>query len=139
MDPIKTLDRRYEGLTWAASFLWLGVRGFLPGLPVGTGLLGVGLVLVGVNLARRLSKIPLKEVSTALGATALLTGSLALYLGRLGIRVELPFFSLLLVAIGVVFLVRSIEGRGGARPVTDGWAAPNARPARLSELKAQAA
>lgn len=120
MDHIKTLDRRYEALAWAALFIWLGVRDFLHGLPVGTGLLGVGLILLGVNLARRLSNIPMKAVSTALGATALLAGSLILYLGRLGIRVELPFFSLLLIAIGVVFLVRSAEGRGATRPVPDG-------------------
>lgn len=110
MEDIKTLNRRYEAVAWGALFLWLGVRELLPGLPTGTGLLGVGAIFVGLNLARRLRHLPLNGVSTTLGVTALFMGGVVLFLTSLGTRVELPFFPVLLVLIGVGFLAHSVTG-----------------------------
>ncbi len=117
MNDTQRRNRRYELITWGALFLWAGVRDLIYGLPVGTGLLGVGLILLGVNAARRLRKIPINLVSTTLGVMVLLLGLVVLFLSLHGIRVVLPFFPVLLVVIGVILLVQSTTRiRGATRP-----------------------
>jgi hypothetical protein len=74
MNETKKLNQRYETIAWGALFLWMGVRDLLPGLPVGTGMLGIGLILLSLNLVRHLSHIPLNRVSTAIGGAAVLIG-----------------------------------------------------------------
>jgi len=120
MDDARTQNRRYELITWGALFLWAGVRDLLPGLPVGTGLLGVGLILLGVNAARRLHNVPVNAVSTTLGVMVSLLGFVVLFLSLQGIPVTLPFFPVLLVLIGVIFLVQSVAGIRGATRTQDG-------------------
>jgi hypothetical protein len=109
------LNRRYETIAWGALFLWVGARDLLPGLPIGTGMLGIGLILLGINLARRLSDLPINGVSTALGITACLVGAVELFRSLQGMQVELPFFPVLLVMIGVGFLAHSLTGMKTAK------------------------
>lgn len=102
MNDIKTLNKRYEVATWGILFLWSGVRDLFPGLPVGTGLLGVGLILLGLNLARYLSKIPMSGFSITLGTMAFVLGIVLLLSPVLNFpRFELPFFPVLLIVIGL--------------------------------------
>jgi hypothetical protein len=116
MGDTQRRNRRYELITWGALFLWAGVRDLIPGLPVGTGLVGVGLILLGLNTVRRLRDIPINVVSTTLGVMVLLLGLVVLFLSLQGIRVVLPFFPVLLAVIGVILLVHSAAGiRGAAR------------------------
>jgi hypothetical protein len=110
MNEIKALNQRYETIAWGALFLWVGVRDLLPDLPVGTGILGIGLILLGLNLVRRLSNIPMHRVSTALGGMAVFLGAVELFRAWQGIQVELPFFSILLIMIGAGFLAHSLTG-----------------------------
>ena len=110
MSETKKLNQHYETITWGALFLWVGVRDLLPGLPVGTGLLGIGLILLSLNLVRHLSHIPLNRVSTAIGGVAVLIGVAEIFRAWQGIQVELPLFSVLLVMIGAGFLAQSLTG-----------------------------
>ena len=110
MDNIRKLNRRYEIITWGILFVWVGARDLIPGLPIGTGMVGIGLILLVLNLARRFSDLPINGVSTALGVTALLVGAMELFRSFQGIQVELPFFPVLLVMVGVGFLAHSLTG-----------------------------
>ncbi len=110
MNETKALNQRYEAIAWGALLLWIGVRDLLPGLPVGTGMLGIGLILLGLNLVRRLSHILVNGVSTALGGVAVFLGAVELFRAWQGIQVELPFFSVLLIMIGAGFLAHSLTG-----------------------------
>jgi hypothetical protein len=120
MDDIRTLNRRYESITWGALFLWTGVRDLIPGLPAGTGLLGVGLILLGSNLARRFDNLPMNGVSATLGVMALCLSAVVLFLAPRGIRVDLPFFPVVMVVIGVIFLVHGATGITSATPTKSG-------------------
>jgi hypothetical protein len=120
MDNIRKLNQRYEILAWGTLFLWVGVRDLIPGLPIGTGMLGIGLILLGLNLARRISDIPINGVSTALGAAALLVGAVELFRSLQGIQVELPFFPVLLVMVGVGFLAHSLTGMKTSKTTENG-------------------
>jgi hypothetical protein len=110
MNGIKALNKRYETIAWGTLFLWVGVRDLLPGLPVGTGMLGIGLILLGLNLVRRFSRIPMNRVSTAIGGVAILIGLVEIFRTWQGIQVELPFFSVLLIMLGAGFLAQSLTG-----------------------------
>lgn len=111
---IRTLDKRFEIVTWGALFLWAGIRDLIPGLPNGTGLLGVAAILLGLNAARRFAKVPMSTVSTAFGVLALLLGGLVLFFSLQGIRVHLPLFPVLLALIGVGLLAQSAKRLNGA-------------------------
>jgi hypothetical protein len=112
MKKIKTLDQRYDTIAWGALFLYVGILSLISGVPAGTGALGIGAILLGLNLARYLSKIPTNGFSTALGWVMLALG-IIVYGMRwlLKIPVDLPFFETLLIVIGAVFLIRGITPR----------------------------
>ena len=122
MDEIKTLNQRYEIVAWGALFILLGTINLIPGVPSGTGVLGIGIILLGLNLARYLSKIPTNGFTITLGVIAAVLGG-ALYLLHSLLRIqqfELPFFPVLLVVIGVIFLVRSATGMKSATTMKNG-------------------
>ncbi|MEW5718161.1 MAG: hypothetical protein AB1817_06025, partial [Chloroflexota bacterium] len=102
------LNRKYETIAWGAFFIWLGVTNLLRALPDGTGAIGIGIILLGLNLARYASKIPTSGVTLFLGALALILGAFDVARAVLHLEIDLPFFPLLLIVIGVVWLLREI-------------------------------
>ncbi|MBI4789067.1 MAG: hypothetical protein HY782_18705 [Chloroflexi bacterium] len=107
MEDTRILNKRYETVAWGAFFILLGVTGLIPGVPEGTGTLGVGIILLGLNLARYLSHIRTSGFTITLGMIAILFGIADVLRAVLGLRVELPFFPILLITIGVIWLVRA--------------------------------
>lgn len=103
-NDVKVLKKRYELVAWGAVLIWIGVIELIPSEPAGTGWLGIATILLGVNLMRYLSKIPMNIISITLGVIALILGASRL----LHLRGSLPFFETFLIVIGVVFLVRSV-------------------------------
>ncbi len=91
--------------------LWLAPSGFVP---EGTWLAGAGLILLGLNAARRVRRIKVSGFGVALGLVALASG-VGRVLGR-----ELPFWPALLIVLGVALVVkaavapRKSEGAPGA-------------------------
>ncbi len=109
MDNARVLNRKYETIAWGMFFIWWGVTSLLRGLPEGIGAVGIGIILLGLNLARYLSKIPTSGVTIFLGVLALTLGAFDVARAVLHLETELPFFPLLLIVIGVVWLVRSVN------------------------------
>ena len=106
MNDIKTLGKRYKAVAWGAMFLLLGILGLIPGDQNGVFVLGIGIILLGLNLARYLSKIPTNGFTITLGALTFVLGSVAVLRPVLNVpRFELPFFPLLLVAVGLYVLM----------------------------------
>jgi hypothetical protein len=108
MDDARALNRKYETIAWGAFFIWLGITNLFRGLPEGVGAVGIGILLLGLNLARYVSKIPTSGLTIFLGALALVLGLFDLARVMLRLEIDLPFFPLLLIAIGVVWLFRGI-------------------------------
>ena len=69
VNPLITLNKRYEVIAWGLGFLWIGILGLIPGDQGGIGLLSIGLILLGLNLARAISKIPVNLFSIASGCS----------------------------------------------------------------------
>jgi len=106
MNDIKTLNKRYEAVAWGAMFILLGGLSLIPGEQNDVFVLGIGVILLGLNLARYLSKIPMNGVTIALGIMAFVLGMVALLRPVLNLpRFELPLFPVLLIVIGLYLLI----------------------------------
>lgn len=106
MDNRKSLDKRYEAIAWGIGFVWVGIYSLIPGNQNSIGVLGIGLILLGLNLARLLSQIPTSVFTIVLGSLASVLGLAALLRPVLNLpRFELDLFPLVLIAIGLYFLI----------------------------------
>ncbi len=89
---------------WGALFLFWGITVLFPTLPEGTGAAGIGIILIGLNLARYWKKQPTSRFTIILGALALLLGALQLARPLLHLTFDLPVFAILLLALGLITL-----------------------------------
>ena len=106
MNDIKTFNKRYEAVAWGAMFLLLGILSLIPGDQNGVFVLGTGIILLGLNLARYLGKIPTNGFTIILGALAFVVGTVALLRPVLNIPpIELLSFPVLLIVIGLYLLI----------------------------------
>jgi hypothetical protein len=107
MNDIRALDARYETVTWGVILILVGVLDAIPGNQAIAGVLGIGIVLLGLNLARHLSRIPVSPFSITLGAIALGLGAVAILRPLLGweFHLDLPAFATVLIVIGLYLLL----------------------------------
>jgi hypothetical protein len=110
MDNTRTLNRNFEAITWGAILIWWGVTELVVSLPHGVGAIGIGLILLGLNLARSLNGIPNRGFTTTVGILALVLGVLELASSVLHLSFDLPIFSILLIVLGLVVLARGLSG-----------------------------
>jgi hypothetical protein len=100
----KALDRRLESIGWALFLIMLGGLWLVPKerLPEETWLIGVGIILLGLNAARYLNGIKMGNFTIGLGILALLIG-IASFAG-----VELPLFPIILILIGANIIFKIV-------------------------------
>ena len=108
MENTQTLNRNLETVAWGALFIWWGITELIPGLPHGTGAIGIGLIFLGLNLARSLNGIPTSGFTTTLGILALVLGVLELAGSVMHLPFELPIFAILLIVLGGILLAREL-------------------------------
>ena len=65
-------------IAWGAIFILWGITEMIPSLPDGTGAVGIGIILIGLNVARSWKGQPTSGFTTTLGVLALLLGGLEL-------------------------------------------------------------
>jgi len=108
VDNTRKLNRNLETMAWGALFLWWGITELFQFLPHGTGAIGIGLIFLGLNVARSLNGIPTSGFSTTLGILALVLGGLELASSVLRLPFEIPVFAILLIVLGVILLAREL-------------------------------
>ncbi len=111
MNTTQTMHRNFEAIAWGAIFIWWGITELVVSLPEGIGLIGIGLILISVNVARRLSGVSISWFSTTLGILALVWGGLELLGVLINLPYELPVFAILLIVLGVLILAPELTGR----------------------------
>lgn len=111
MSTTQLMKRNFEGIAWGALFIWWGITVMLPSMPNGSTAFGTGLILIGVNVARRLSGIPANSFSTTIGVLALIWGGLELVGVLVNMPFELPIFAILLIALGVIILAPELRAK----------------------------
>jgi hypothetical protein len=108
MNNTQTLHRNFEAIAWGALFIWWGITELVPSLPAGTGAIGIGLILIGVNVARWFTGIPISGFSLTVGILALVWGGLELAGVLLSLPFELPVFAILLIVLGAIILAPAL-------------------------------
>ena len=111
MNNTQTMNRNFEAIAWGALFIWWGITEMASSLPDGSGAIGIGLILIGVNLARSLFGVPVSRFSAALGILALVWGGLELVGVLLSLPFEIPVFGITLIVLGVIILVPGLTGK----------------------------
>ena len=107
----KRLSGRLDDVAWALLFLMSGVILAIPGVPHpwAAWFIGVGAVLIAINLARYASGLRVSVLIVGCGAIAVATG-VGAYVG-----IELPILALVLLLIGVVILAEPLVKRNAQR------------------------
>jgi hypothetical protein len=85
--------------------LWLAPKAMFP---EGTWLAGLGLILLGLNAARRIRGIKTSAFGIVVGLVSLAAGG-----GRI-MGLDLPFLPALLIILGVVLVVKAVTSSGRA-------------------------
>ena len=103
------LNKRLETIAWGLFLIMLGGFSFVPHetVPEGAWSIGVGLIMLGLNLVRYLNGIKMSGFTTFLGVVSVISGVLQLF-GLHDIE-----GAILLIILGAYFIVKpSIEKKG---------------------------
>lgn len=105
----KNVDSRFQTVAWGIIIILFGVLSLVPGNQTSFFVLGIGIILLGLNILRSINSIPINGFSTALGIVSLILGGIALLRPILGWKtpLELPFFPILLIVFGLYLLITS--------------------------------
>ena len=104
MDDIQVRNRTFEGLAWGAFVIWWRIAELFQFLPSATWVLGVGLILIALNVARVRNGLPTSGFTITAGILALVWGGLEMAGRSLNLPFELPIFPILLIVLGVIVL-----------------------------------
>jgi hypothetical protein len=109
MENIKTLNHIFSKIGDNLLLIWWGIVMIMHPLTIGMGAIGTGLILLGVNAARRIKRIPTRLTTTVIGSMAILWGLLdTLFHPRLEVS-----FALMLIVIGLVSLAAMLARPDG--------------------------
>ena len=112
----QSLNKRLEAIGWGLFLILLGGIWLAPKgtIPEGTWLIGVGLILVGLNIARALNNIRANGFTTTLGILALVLGGAQLAGSILGMAFDLPVIAITLIVFGAIMLARAVTAGANA-------------------------
>ncbi len=105
------LDNRLQTAAWGIMIILFGGLSLVPGDQANLFVLGIGIILLGLNLLRYTSNIPINGFSTALGTVSLFLGGIATLRPILGWKahLELPLFPILLIVFGLYLMIPSLK------------------------------
>lgn len=106
MADTTNLDHRLDVLGWGVFFLMTGVLLLIPGLPEGSWLIGLGILLLGLAGVRVALGLAFEWFGVILGSSALLAGFGAMA------GLDIPVFAFFLVACGLA-LIAGVLSKGG--------------------------
>ena len=109
MEDTRKVNFDLETVAWGALFILWGIVEMFKFLPKGTGALGVGLILISLNITRALTSRPISGVTTTIGLLTLLAGGLEIASAYLHFSFEIPVFAILVFALGMVFLGSALK------------------------------
>jgi hypothetical protein len=109
MENTRKLNLDFEVIAWGAFLILWGITAMFKSLPDGTGAIGIGLILIGLNVVRSWAGRPISAFTTTFGILAFLLGGLELARPYLHLSFELPIFPIVLLALGVLILVRELR------------------------------
>ena len=109
MDNTRKFDFDLDAIAWGAFFILWGITEAFKLLPDGIGAIGIGILLITLNIARSRTGLPTSTFTMSFGILALLLGGLEMVRPLLHLSFELPIFAILLLALGVMVLLRALK------------------------------
>jgi hypothetical protein len=97
-----TVASRIEAIGWGLLLLMTGILFLVPGLPDGTWLVGLGVLMLGLNATRIYVGLRPDRFGVILGTGAVLAG-FAIMAG-----IDVPVFALLLILCGLAIIAGQI-------------------------------
>ena len=117
MCKLNHLNDRLETATWGLGLILVGGLSLIPGDQTDLAMLGLGMLLLGLNLVRAIRQIPVSYFSLTLGVIFLLVWMWGLITPGLGLGIQLELFPLLLIIFGLYLLIPSPKRKKTAKPV----------------------
>jgi len=116
----KELGEQLDAWGWGLFFVWVGIS-FMANLGWGLGLLGVGIITLGGQAARRMYGMRIEGFWTVLGLLFLVSGAWELMFAS-----EFPFVPVALFLIGITFIWSAVTGSHvGKGRFSHGWGRPH--------------
>lgn len=100
----RSLDKKLEAAAWGLFFMWTGVAVFTH-IGWAAGLIGVGIIVLGAQAARKYFALKLEGFWVALGFLFLVGGIFKLF------DVHLGLVPILCIAAGIALLVSTVLGK----------------------------
>ncbi len=98
------LEKRLDGAGWGLVFIWAGIA-LAMNVGWGPALVGVGLITLGIQAARKLTGLGIEGFSVAIGGVAVVGGIWE------SVNASVGLVPLLCIGVGAVLLVSAIAGR----------------------------
>jgi hypothetical protein len=109
MENLIKSNTDFSTIAWGAIFILWGITEVIPTLPEGTGAVGIGIILIALNIARSWKGQTTSSFTTTLGVLLLLLGTLELARPLLHLSFEMPTFAILLLTLGVILLRNALR------------------------------
>ncbi|NIO04133.1 MAG: hypothetical protein GTN74_05820 [Proteobacteria bacterium] len=108
-EELKTTERsklanKLSTAGWGLFFIWIGIV-LLMKLDTGIGLLGVGIITLGMQAARKYFNLNLEGFWVVVGLFFVVGGLWELF------EAKLPLFPFLLIVVGLALLVSIVRGK----------------------------
>ena len=94
--------KRIDAVGWALFFVMIGGLYLMPAenVPEGTWLIGVGLIMFGMNIFRAIFHLPIVGLSIFLGIVALVLGLAECFI------IDIPVFPVVLILVGFAIIFK---------------------------------
>ncbi len=109
MDSTRALTRKLDGVGWGIFFIWLGIA-FLANIGWGAGLLGVGVIALGSQAARKYFGLHVERFGLVIGIVFVVWGIWDLLKIQIG-TLPIPggVLPILLIVLGIIFVVSALR------------------------------
>jgi hypothetical protein len=107
-----SLNKKLDAAAWGLFFIWTGIA-FLADVGWGAGLLGVGIITLGAQVARRYFALKLEGFWVVVGFLFMVGGIWELF------RVQVGFMPILCIIAGFALLVSIFVGRARNSELSD--------------------
>jgi hypothetical protein len=100
----RVLHRKLDAVGWSLFFIWIGIA-FLADVGWGLGLLGVGIITLGAQAARKYFGLRLEGFWIVVGFFFVVGGIWELY------KIQFKLWPILFLIAGIALLVSTLAGR----------------------------
>jgi hypothetical protein len=97
-------DRNFAAIGWGLFFIWIGIC-YLAGFSFSVGILGVGIIILGVQLSRKLSNVKSEGFWVVVSILFIIGGIWDL------IKIQFDIVPILIIIAGILLLISAFTGK----------------------------